>query len=67
MKPRFTPSRWGRLRRKPKFSPDEASITLFGPGVIELTSANSARGPSSDSEARGTSVRLKGNKLISRS
>lgn len=55
------------VRRKPKFSPDVASITLFGPGVIELTSANRASGPSSDREVRGTSAQLAGIKLMLRS
>ena len=53
------------LRRKPKFRPDAASMTLLGPGVIELTRANIARGPSKDREASGTSARLAGNNVIS--
>ena len=64
VKPRFTPSRCGTLRRKPKFRPEDASITLFGPGVIELTSANIASGPSRDSDIRGTSAQLVGSRFI---
>ena len=64
VKPRFTPSRCGTLRRKPKFRPDEASITLLGPGVMELTSANMARGPSKDRDIRGTSAQLEGSRFI---
>ncbi|CPM70746.1 Uncharacterised protein [Bordetella pertussis] len=52
-KPTEIPSRWGIVRRKPKVSPEEASITLFGPGVSELTSVNSTSGINTDSEARG--------------
>ena len=29
------------VRRKPKLTPDASSIVLFGPGVIDVTSANS--------------------------
>src|SRR5579871_5633947 len=34
------PNTCGSVRRKPKLTPDASSIVLFGPGVIEVTSAN---------------------------
>ena len=33
------PAICGMVRRMPKFTPEVASMMLFGPGVIELTSA----------------------------
>src|ERR1700758_2114277 len=38
-KPTVTPARWGRLRARPKRAPEEASITLLGPGVNAMTDA----------------------------
>src|SRR5690349_7433135 len=37
-KPRVTPAIWGRVRTTPKRAPDEASMTLLGPGVNAMTS-----------------------------
>src|SRR3954462_351114 len=37
-KPTVTPAMWGRVRVTPKRAPDEASITLLGPGVKAMTS-----------------------------
>src|SRR5690606_37129941 len=34
-----TPSACGTVRRRPKLAPDAISIILFGPGVIDETSA----------------------------
>ena len=34
------PTICGSVRRKPKLAPDDSSIVLFGPGVIDITSAN---------------------------
>ena len=43
-KPTVTPSMCGIERMKPKRIPDEVSMMLFGPGVIDETKANSAKG-----------------------
>src|ERR1051325_10212183 len=37
-KPRVTPAIWGRVRTTPKRAPNEASMTLLGPGVNAMTS-----------------------------
>ena len=43
--PSAVPRMWGTVRRNPNVAPDAQSITLFGPGVPELTNekATSAR------------------------
>src|SRR5579863_4511994 len=41
-KPRTTPTRWGRVRPNPYFTPDVINMRLFGPGVIEATKAKIA-------------------------
>ncbi len=38
--PRLMPNRWRSERRKPKLTPEARIIMLFGPGVMELTTAN---------------------------
>ena len=48
-KPSITPSMCGIERRKPKRVPDDSSIRLFGPGVIEATKANRVRAASASS------------------
>ena len=40
--PTRMPKICGKVRRNPKFAPDAASITLFGPGVKAETIANVA-------------------------
>ncbi|MNV63022.1 hypothetical protein D3C71_1555980 [compost metagenome] len=35
--PRLIPNTIGRVRRRPKLTPDEASSRLLGPGVIDIT------------------------------
>jgi len=35
--PKPTPKICGTVRRKPKFAPEAVSITLLGPGVIDMT------------------------------
>ena len=35
--PQTIPRMCGTVRRKPKFAPDAVSITLLGPGVIDMT------------------------------
>ena len=42
--PTVMPSIWGMDRLKPNMMPEEVSMMLFGPGVIEETKANSASG-----------------------
>ena len=39
-KPVLMPTICGTVRRTPKFTPEMASMMLFGPGVIELTNVN---------------------------
>ncbi len=41
------PSMCGTLRRKPKLAPDVVSITLFGPGVMDITNEYVANGSGS--------------------
>ena len=40
MQPTVIPIMCGTVRRKPKLTPEASSIVLFGPGVIDITSAN---------------------------
>ena len=39
MKPTVTPAMCGTVRPKPKFTPEAASMTLFGPGVNAIANA----------------------------
>jgi hypothetical protein len=39
-KPTIIPDKCGSVFRIPWFSPDVSSITLFGPGVMEVTKQN---------------------------
>ena len=43
VKPIDTPNMCGTVRRNPKLMADAISIRLFGPGVIEETSAKTAK------------------------
>lgn len=43
-KPNVTPSRCGIDLANPNSTPDEVSMMLFGPGVIDDTNANNANG-----------------------
>src|SRR5689334_6010847 len=47
-KPIVTPAMCGSVGRKPCVSPDESSITLFGPGVKNMTVANTTNANRSD-------------------
>src|SRR6202790_4054697 len=38
--PKVMPAICGRVRRKPCVSPEDSSMTLFGPGVKNITAAN---------------------------
>jgi hypothetical protein len=38
--PKMIPATCGRVRLNPKLAPEVVSIMLFGPGVMEVTSAN---------------------------
>ena len=40
--PALMPSTCGTVRFRPKLTPEASSIVLLGPGVIVVTSANSA-------------------------
>src|SRR3989338_6133023 len=57
MNPRLMPSICGRLRRRPKFSPDASSIMLFGPGVTEVTKAKAIKATSSSGLMTGSPAR----------
>src|ERR1700720_713021 len=41
--PRMMPATCGNVRRKPKVSPDDSSMMLFGPGVKNITAANTTK------------------------
>ena len=41
-RPALTPRQCGNVRRTPKRSPDDSSIKLFGPGVIDVPNASAA-------------------------
>ena len=43
MKPELMPMMCGIERRKPKFTPEASIMMLFGPGVTEVTKANSEK------------------------
>ena len=42
--PRPIPRRCGIVRRYPKFAPEAVTMTLLGPGVMDIETANSATG-----------------------
>src|SRR6476660_139819 len=42
-KPIVTPATCGNVRRNPKVSPEDSSMTLFGPGVKNITAANTTK------------------------
>ena len=44
LNPNTTPNICGKERIKPKRMPDEVSMMLFGPGVIDETKANNESG-----------------------
>ena len=54
MWPRLMPNMCGRVRRKPKFTPDASSIMLLGPGVAEETKAKSMKAESSSTVMRAS-------------
>jgi len=37
------PAICGKVRRKPKVSPDDSTMMLFGPGVKNITMANTTK------------------------
>src|SRR6202051_3587788 len=41
--PRVMPAICGSVRRKPCVNPDDSSMTLFGPGVKNITAANTTK------------------------
>ncbi|MNY72862.1 hypothetical protein D3C86_2115120 [compost metagenome] len=55
-KPMVMPSMCGMERRKPNQMPDEASMMLLGPGVMEETKANVINGASGSSKSMGFSL-----------
>src|SRR6266702_8013752 len=42
-KPIVMPATCGNVRRKPKVSPEDSSMTLLGPGVKNITAANTTK------------------------
>src|ERR1700737_1885333 len=46
--PKVMPAICGRVRRKPCVSPEDSSMTLFGPGVKNITTANKTKAIRSD-------------------
>src|SRR5512141_853886 len=46
--PKVTPAICGSVRRKPWVSPEDSSMTLFGPGVKNITTANITKAIRSD-------------------
>ena len=55
-KPSATPKRCGRPRRMPTFAPVAASMMLFGPGVIEVTTAKTTKARISSAVMRGPKI-----------
>src|SRR3954447_783223 len=53
-KPIVTPAMWGSVGRKPCVRPDESSMTLFGPGVKNITVANTTNANRSEWDIRGS-------------
>src|SRR6266849_8088282 len=47
-KPNVIPAMCGRVGRKPYVSPDDSSMMLFGPGVKNITVANTTKATKSD-------------------
>ncbi|MCY1245964.1 hypothetical protein D9M72_591580 [compost metagenome] len=43
VKPTVMPSTWGSVLAKPKLAPEVISMTLLGPGEMEVTKANVAK------------------------
>src|SRR5262245_59081271 len=52
------PNMCGSVRRKPKFAPDAVSITLFGPGVMDMTKEYVAYGSGSSMAASNCNATL---------
>ncbi len=57
-KPTLIPSMCGRVRLKPKFTPEASSIMLLGPGVMEVTNAKSVNARSKSKERNMLPVRI---------